>query len=77
MTQPADFYKGKQAALKVIQHDLEQIISLANQRWWYEAEVADNPDTAAYTKLIERLTKAKMALDLPLGNVERKMNEKE
>ena len=52
MTQPADFYQKKYEALKVIQHDLEQIISLANQRWWYEAEVADNPDTAAYIKLM-------------------------
>jgi len=73
--QPADFYQGKEAALIEIKRKLEDIITIADKRWRYEIEVADSPDTYAYIKLIERLKKAKMALDFPLGNVERKMNE--
>ena len=74
MTQPADFYQKKQAFLNELKYDLEQINVKADAFARYEHSVADRPDTAAFTKLIERLTKAKMALDLPLGNVERMMN---
>ena len=73
--QPADFYKGKQAALKELQHDLSKIIEKADSFRLMEYETTNRPDTAVYTKLIEAMIKAKMKLDFPLGNVERMMNE--
>ena len=75
MTQPADFYQKKYNWLIYLKNELDMIILHVDRKINYESRVADNPDTAAYTKLIERLTKAKMALDFPLANVERKMNE--
>ena len=77
MTQPVDFYQKKQAFLNELKYDLSQIINKADKWWRYEIEAADRPDTYIFIKLIEKQTKAKMALDFPLGNVERKMNEKE
>ena len=75
MTQPADFYQKKQAFLKELKYDLSMIIEKADDKRFDEYLVADNPDIAMYTKLIEKMTAAKMSLDFSLGNVERKMNE--
>jgi len=75
MTQPADFYQKKYNWLIYLKNELDMIILHVDRKINYESRVADNPDTAAYTKLIERLKKAKMALDFPLGNVERMMHE--
>ena len=75
MTQPADFYQKKHDFIIELKCDLDQIIVKADEFARYEHSVADNPDTAAFTKFIERLKKAKMALDFPLANVERMMNE--
>jgi len=77
MAQPKDFYKQKHAALKELQRDIENIISRAEENMWYEEDAADSPDVAMYTKLIEKMKKAKMSLDFPLANVERMMHEKE
>ena len=73
--QPADFYKTKYAALKELQHDMEQIIGKADKRLLYEATVADKPDNLIY-RLLEQHLRAEIArLDFPLANVERKMHE--
>ena len=77
MTQPADFYQKKHDFIKELQYDMAQIIGKADKRMLYEAAVADKPDNLIY-RLLEQHLHAEIArLDFPLGNVERKMNEKE
>jgi len=75
MTQPNKaYYLSKQFDLNELKFDLNMIILKAEKMRCIENLLTTNPDTAAYTKLIERLKKAKMALDFPLANVERMMN---
>ena len=75
MTTQHDFYVAKYAVIRGLQHSLSQIIKTATEQIYHETLCDDNPDVAMYTKLIEKMTKAKMSLDFPLANVERMMNE--
>jgi len=75
MAQPADFYQKKHEALIYLKNDLTVLINTVENLSNYELKVADNPDVAVYTKLIENLRGRKMALDLPIGNAERMMHE--
>ena len=75
MAQPKDFYQGKQAALKELQDLLRHVIDTADDYKWYEEKVADNPDTAGYTVLTQKLNRSIRYLNHLLGNVERKMHE--